>query len=82
MLSHTQLSSAMQRAITLAQRGPSDDINPQVGCVIIDGAGSIVAEGYHAGSGSDHAEVAALKNLDPQLNPVALTAVVTLEPCN
>lgn len=82
MLSHTQLSSAMQRAITLAQRGPSDDINPQVGCVIIDGAGSIVAEGYHAGSGSDHAEVAALKNLDPQLNPMALTAVVTLEPCN
>src|SRR5699024_2539264 len=37
---------------------------------------------YHAGYGSDHAEVAALKNLDPQLNQMALTAVVTLEPCN
>ncbi|WP_022870651.1 bifunctional diaminohydroxyphosphoribosylaminopyrimidine deaminase/5-amino-6-(5-phosphoribosylamino)uracil reductase RibD [Yaniella halotolerans] len=82
MLSHTQLSSAMQRAITLAQRGPSDDINPQVGCVIVDAANSVVAEGYHAGAGSDHAEVAALKNLDSQLNPVGLTAVVTLEPCN
>lgn len=82
MLSHTQLSSAMQRAITLAQRGPSDDINPQVGCVIIDATGSIVSEGYHAGVGSVHAEVAALRNLDPQLNPVSLTAVITLEPCN
>lgn len=81
MLSHTQLSSAMQRAITLAQRGPSDDINPQVGCVIVDATGAIVAEGYHAGTGTDHAEAAALQNLDPQLNPVSLTAVVTLEPC-
>src|SRR5699024_10688398 len=59
-----------------------DDINPQVGCVIIDGARSIVSEGYHAGSGSDHAEVAAIKNLNPQLIPIALTSVVTLEPCN
>lgn len=82
MLSHTQLTSAMQRAITLAERGPDDDINPQVGCVIVDAAGSIVAEGFHVGAGTDHAEVAALKQLDPELNPVTLTAVVTLEPCN
>lgn len=82
MLSHTQLSSAMQRAITLAQRGPSDDINPQVGCVILDDQGVIVAEGLHAGTGTDHAEIAALKQLDPALNPTGLTAVVTLEPCN
>lgn len=82
MLSHTQLTSAMQRAITLAQRGPSDDVNPQVGCVIVDAEGAIVAEGYHAGVGTDHAETVALKQLDPNMNPVALTAVVTLEPCN
>lgn len=82
MLSHSQLASAMQRAITLAQRGPADDLNPQVGCVILEATGQAVAEGYHAGAGTDHAEVAALKQLDPRLNPAALTAVVTLEPCN
>lgn len=82
MVTHSQLTSAMQRAVELAQRGPSDDINPQVGCVILDDTASIVAEGYHAGAGTDHAEVAALKQLDPDINPVSLTAVVTLEPCN
>ena len=82
MLSHTQLSSAMQRAITLAHRGPSDDVNPQVGCVIVDDHGDIVAEGYHAGAGTDHAEIVALSNLRPGVNPAKLTAVVTLEPCN
>lgn len=82
MLSHTQLASAMQRAITLAQRGPSNDVNPRVGCVIVDADASVVAEGYHRGAGTDHAEVAALQQLDPRINPVALTAVVTLEPCN
>ena len=82
MLSHTQLSSAMQRAITLAHRGPSHDVNPQVGCVIVDKNGQIVAEGFHAGAGTDHAEIVALTNLHPGLNPTELTAVVTLEPCN
>jgi len=82
MVSHTQLTSAMQRAITLARRGPADDVNPQVGCVIIDDQGATVAEGFHRGTGSDHAEVNALKNLDPALNPAGLTAVITLEPCN
>src|SRR5699024_7526105 len=82
MLSHNQLSTMMQRAITLAQLGPSDDLNPQVGCVIVDDAGLVVAEGFHAGSGTDHAEVAALAKLDPALNPARLTAVITLEPCN
>src|SRR5690625_954529 len=82
MLSHSQLSTMMQRAIRLAQLGPPDDLNPQVGCVIVDDNGLVVAEGFHAGSGSDHAEVAALAKLDPALNPSRLTAVITLEPCN
>lgn len=82
MLSHSQLSSAMQRAIALATRGPADDLNPQVGCVIIDETNTVVAEGFHLGTGTDHAEIAALNNLDPTLDPVGLTAVVTLEPCN
>lgn len=82
MVSHTQLSSAMQRAITLAQHGPSPNPNPQVGCVILDARGVIVAEGFHQGAGSDHAEIMALTNLNPALNPADLTLVVTLEPCN
>lgn len=82
MLSHTQLSSAMQRSIKLAHCGPPHDINPQVGCVIVDAHGQIVSEGFHAGAGTDHAEIVALTNLRPGLNPAELTAVVTLEPCN
>jgi len=82
MLSHTQLSSAMQRAITLAHRGPAGDVNPQVGCVILDEHGTIISEGFHAGAGTDHAEIVALTNLNPGLDPATLTAVVTLEPCN
>lgn len=82
MLSLSQLSTMMQHAITLAKYGPDDDLNPQVGCVIVADDGLIVAEGFHAGSGTDHAEVAALAKLDPALNPSTLTAVITLEPCN
>ena len=82
MLSHTQLATAMQHAMMLARRGPADDPNPQVGCVILDADGTIVAEGFHNGAGTDHAEIVALTELDPLLDPVELTAVVTLEPCN
>lgn len=82
MLSHLQLSAAMQRAITLAQRGPQNDPNPPVGCVILDAHGTTVAEGYHRGSGTPHAEAMALAQLDTSLDVHTLTAVVTLEPCN
>lgn len=82
MLSHSQLASAMQRAITLAARGPADDANPQVGCVILNAQGTPVAEGFHSGAGTPHAEVVALARLAPTLDPDTLTAVVTLEPCN
>lgn len=82
MVSHTQLSSAMQRAIALAHRGPANNVNPQVGCVIVDATGTVIAEGFHAGAGTAHAEPMALAALDPALDPTGLTAVVTLEPCN
>ncbi|OAV60859.1 bifunctional diaminohydroxyphosphoribosylaminopyrimidine deaminase/5-amino-6-(5-phosphoribosylamino)uracil reductase RibD [Enteractinococcus helveticum] len=82
MLSHTQLATAMQHAIMLAHRGPAHDPNPQVGCVIVDAGGTVVAEGFHNGAGTDHAEIVALTELDPSLDPAELTAVVTLEPCN
>lgn len=72
---------AMRRALDLALNGPAYGVNPQVGAVILDETGSIVAEGWHEGSGTPHAEVVALSNLAQPL-PSGYTAVVTLEPCN
>ena len=80
---------AMRRALELAANGPIKGVNPRVGAVLITETGEIVAEGWHRGSGTDHAEVAALKDLVANsraalTGPMAagLTAVVTLEPCN
>jgi diaminohydroxyphosphoribosylaminopyrimidine deaminase/5-amino-6-(5-phosphoribosylamino)uracil reductase len=50
-----------------------------VGAVLLDADGTIVAEGWHRGVGTAHAEVDALSKLD---DATGLTAVVTLEPCN
>ena len=85
MPSKEQIEAAMQHALELALKGPATGINPQVGAVILDPAGSIVAEGWHLGSGTDHAEVMALKNFSeafPNQSLIGHTAVVTLEPCN
>ena len=71
--------TAMSRAIELAARGPATGVNPQVGCVLLDAAGIIVAEGWHRGAGTPHAEVDALSRLG---DAAGVTAVVTLEPCN
>jgi len=79
------LETAMQRSLELALLGPAYGVNPQVGAVILDENGSIVAEGYHRGSGTPHAEVAAIEELKTKIPyPFApgYTAVVTLEPCN
>ena len=78
------LEAAMQRALELALLSPENDPNPRVGCVILDPAGRIIAEGWHRGAGTPHAEVEALASL-PDLwrgREGELTAVVTLEPCN
>jgi diaminohydroxyphosphoribosylaminopyrimidine deaminase/5-amino-6-(5-phosphoribosylamino)uracil reductase len=72
--------SAMQRALDLAVRGPRG-VNPQVGAVILSPEGTILAEGWHRGAGTAHAEVDALSKLAPGAARGA-TAVVTLEPCN
>lgn len=84
MLGHDALEAAMYRALELATRGPTGDPNPQVGCVILDSEGRTVAEGWHMGSGTPHAETAALAQLPEAWRARAdeLTAVVTLEPCN
>ena len=84
-----QQEHAMRRALELALNGPIKGVNPRVGAVLMTATGEIVAEGWHRGSGTDHAEVAALKDLVANARaaadgPIAkgLTAIVTLEPCN
>ncbi|HWU27938.1 MAG TPA: riboflavin biosynthesis protein RibD, partial [Microbacterium sp.] len=71
---------AMTRALALALNGPRG-LNPQVGAVILSAAGEVIAEGWHRGSGTPHAEVDALSKLS-RGQARGATAVVTLEPCN
>ena len=71
---------AMQHALALAQNGPRG-VNPQVGAVILSRDGEVLAEGWHRGAGTSHAEIDALSKLAPGAARGA-TAVVTLEPCN
>ena len=75
---------AMARALQLALHGPRG-VNPQVGAVILSPAGEVLAEGWHRGAGTPHAEIDALTNLAAAHGPAAArgaTAIVTLEPCN
>ena len=72
----------MSRAVELALRGPRAGINPQVGCVLLAPDGRTLAEGWHRGAGTPHAEVDALSNLADPRDAIGATAVVTLEPCN
>ncbi len=72
--------AAMRRALELALNGPRG-LNPQVGAVILSPSGDVLAEGWHRGAGTAHAEVDALSHLQPGAARGA-TAVVTLEPCN
>lgn len=72
--------TAMSRALELASLGPRG-ANPQVGAVILSPTGEVLAEGWHHGAGTPHAEVDALSHLAPGAARGA-TAVVTLEPCN
>jgi len=73
--------AAMLRALALAATpGVPLGPNPRVGCVLIDDDGAIVAEGYHRGAGTAHAEADALARAGDRA--VGTTAVVTLEPCN
>ena len=74
-------SAAMRRALALAQTpGAPLGPNPRVGCVLIDADGVEVAEGFHRGAGSPHAEADALAQAGGAAR--GTTAVVTLEPCN
>lgn len=73
--------AAMRRALALAATpGVPLGPNPRVGCVLLDDAGATVAEGYHRGAGTPHAEADALAQAGDRAR--GTTAVVTLEPCN
>jgi diaminohydroxyphosphoribosylaminopyrimidine deaminase/5-amino-6-(5-phosphoribosylamino)uracil reductase len=71
----------MSRAIELAsQVDLSRDVNPKVGALIVDSAGAVVGEGWHNGSGTDHAEVMAIAQAGSKA--AGATLYCTLEPCN
>jgi diaminohydroxyphosphoribosylaminopyrimidine deaminase / 5-amino-6-(5-phosphoribosylamino)uracil reductase len=70
----------MRRALALAARGPEADPNPRVGCVLVGRDGTVVAEGWHRGAGSPHAEADALSHAGERAR--GATAYVTLEPCH
>src|SRR5690349_7075093 len=73
--------AAMTRALALAASpGVPLGPNPRVGCVLLAGDGTTVAEGFHRGAGAPHAEADALARAGSAAR--GTTAVVTLEPCN
>ena len=75
------LERAMRRALELAATpGVPLGPNPRVGCVLLAEDGSEIAEGFHRGAGTPHAEAAALTAAGEAAR--GATAVVTLEPCN
>jgi diaminohydroxyphosphoribosylaminopyrimidine deaminase/5-amino-6-(5-phosphoribosylamino)uracil reductase len=70
----------MRRALQLAELGRGrTSPNPLVGAVVLDAAGALVGEGYHARAGEPHAEVGALAQAGERAR--GGTLVVTLEPC-
>lgn len=79
-MASTAEHDAMRRALAIARRGPRG-VNPQVGAVLLSPDGRVLAEGWHHGAGTPHAEVDALSKASPA-EVRGATAVVTLEPCN
>jgi diaminohydroxyphosphoribosylaminopyrimidine deaminase/5-amino-6-(5-phosphoribosylamino)uracil reductase len=72
---------AMTRALALAGTpGVPLGPNPRVGCVLLAPDGDPLAEGFHRGAGTPHAEASALAAAGSAAT--GGTAVVTLEPCN
>ncbi len=74
---------AMSEALKLAEKGRYTNApNPCVGAVLLKD-NTIIASGFHAIYGQDHAEVACIKNAKKQgIDTRGTSLVVTLEPCN
>ena len=72
---------SLERALELAERGRGsvEPTHPLVGAVLVR-EGEIVGEGWYAGRGSPHAEVAALEAAGE--NARGATLYVSLEPCS
>jgi diaminohydroxyphosphoribosylaminopyrimidine deaminase/5-amino-6-(5-phosphoribosylamino)uracil reductase len=71
----------MARCLELARQAEGrTSPNPLVGCVIVDPAGVVVAEGFHRRPGAPHAEADALAPLGGRAP--GCTMYVNLEPCN
>jgi diaminohydroxyphosphoribosylaminopyrimidine deaminase/5-amino-6-(5-phosphoribosylamino)uracil reductase len=67
------------RTLELAERGRRAAApNPVVGCVLVRD-GEVVGEGFHVRPGTDHAEIAALRQAGERAR--GATAYVSLEPC-
>ena len=72
---------AMRRAIALSARGlGTTSPNPVVGCLLLNPAGEVVGEGFHAYASGPHAEIVALAQAGERAR--GGTCVVSLEPCN
>ena len=70
----------MARCLELAAAAPGRIApNPRVGCVIVSQRGEVLAEGFHRGPGTAHAEVDALGKLGGKAR--GATLYCNLEPC-
>ena len=74
----------LQRALAQAQRALFlSSPNPRVGCVLSDGHGLILGEGFTQQAGGPHAEIMALRDAALRGHSTqGCTAYVTLEPCS
>jgi diaminohydroxyphosphoribosylaminopyrimidine deaminase / 5-amino-6-(5-phosphoribosylamino)uracil reductase len=72
---------SLERALELAERGRGqvEHTHPLVGAVLVQGT-EVVGEGWYAGRGSPHAEVAALEQAGERAR--GATLYVSLEPCS
>ena len=71
----------LRQAITLAQKSYGlASPNPNVGAVLVDGAGDVVGEGFHTYDGIKHAEILAIERAGNKAR--GGTLYINLEPCS